>query len=50
LTGTDPDQLEHRGLHVDVRKALQGRASPALVASLERMLDRDLSHWLARKQ
>src|SRR5208337_4131141 len=41
LTGADPETLPHRGLRVDVRSALQGRASPELVTSLERMLEPD---------
>jgi serine/threonine protein kinase len=41
LTGAEPDTLTHRGLHVDVRAALGGRASPAMIASLERMLEPD---------
>jgi serine/threonine protein kinase len=41
LTGLDPDRLPHRGLHVDVRAALQGRASEGLTTALERMLEPD---------
>jgi serine/threonine protein kinase len=41
LTGREPDTLRHNGLRVDVRDALLGRASPALVSSLERMLEPD---------
>jgi serine/threonine protein kinase len=41
LTGTDPEALPHQGLRVDVQSALQGRASPAMIASLERMLEPD---------
>jgi hypothetical protein len=41
LTGKEPEALPHRGLAIDVRAALRGRASPQLVAVLERMLDPD---------
>lgn len=41
LTGVEPETLVHRGLRIDVRGALQGRCSPALIASLERMLEPD---------
>jgi hypothetical protein len=41
LTGAEPETLPHKGLRVDVRAALGGRASPELVASLERMLEPD---------
>jgi serine/threonine protein kinase len=41
LTGAEPETLPHKGLRVDVRAALQGRASPELIASLERMLEPD---------
>jgi serine/threonine protein kinase len=41
LTGAEPETLPHRGLRVDVRAVLAGRASPELVASLERMLEPD---------
>jgi serine/threonine protein kinase len=41
LTGAEPETLPHKGLRVDVRAALAGRASPDLVASLERMLEPD---------
>ncbi len=41
LTGVEPETLPHKGLRVDVRAALQGRASPELVATLERMLEPD---------
>jgi serine/threonine protein kinase len=41
LTGVEPDQLPHRGLRVDVRGALEGKASPDLIASLEQMLEPD---------
>ena len=41
LTGVEPEKLPHKGLRVDVRAALAGKASPELVASLERMLEPD---------
>lgn len=41
LTGAEPETLPHKGLRVDVRSALQGRTSPELVTSLERMLEPD---------
>src|SRR5688572_8866553 len=41
LTGVDPDALPHRGLRVDVQTALKGRASPSMIATLERMLEPD---------
>ncbi len=41
LTGVEPETLAHQGLRVDARGALEGRASPALIASLERMLEPD---------
>ncbi len=41
LTGAEPEALPHKGLRVDVRSALQGRASPELVTSLERRLAPD---------
>jgi serine/threonine protein kinase len=41
LTGVEPETLPHRGLRVDVRAALQGRASDALIHTLERMLEPD---------
>jgi serine/threonine protein kinase len=41
LTGRDPGAMPHRGLRVDVAAALAGRASPALVQTLERMLEPD---------
>jgi serine/threonine protein kinase len=41
LTGTEPENLPHQGLRVDVRAALQGRASPELTIGLERMLEPD---------
>ena len=41
LTGQDPETLPHRGLRVDVRRALAGRASEPLVQALEQMLEPD---------
>ena len=41
LTGTEPENLPHKGLALDVRAALRGRASERLTATLERMLDPD---------
>jgi serine/threonine protein kinase len=41
LTGVEPETLPHKGLRVDVRAAVQGRASPELILSLERMLEPD---------
>jgi serine/threonine protein kinase len=41
LTGREPETLSHRGLRVDVRAALEGRVSPAMISSLERMLEPD---------
>jgi Protein kinase domain len=41
LTGKEPEELPHRGLAVDVRAALRGRASERLVGVLEKMLDPD---------
>jgi serine/threonine protein kinase len=41
LTGIEPDALPHRGLKVDVRTALEGRASLDMIASLEQMLEPD---------
>jgi serine/threonine protein kinase len=41
LTGSDPDTLPHQGLKIDVRRALAGRASEAMVATLERMVEPD---------
>ena len=43
LTGLEPETLPHQGLRVDVRAALAGRASPALIASIERMVEPDPS-------
>jgi hypothetical protein len=41
LTGSEPEALPHRGLAIDVRAALQGRASARLTRILERMLEPD---------
>lgn len=41
LTGVEPEALPHRGLRIDVRGALEGRASPEVVAALESMLEPD---------
>jgi hypothetical protein len=41
LTGVEPETLPHQGLRIDVKSALHGRISPALVGSLERMIEPD---------
>lgn len=41
LTGTEPENLPHRGLAIDVRAALGRAADPALADALTRMLDPD---------
>ena len=41
LTGKDPETVPHRGLKLDVRAALAGRASEAMITTLERMLEPD---------
>jgi serine/threonine protein kinase len=41
LTGAEPETLPHRGLRIDVRAALRGRTSEAMIASLESMLEPD---------
>jgi serine/threonine protein kinase len=41
LTAAEPETLPHRGLRVDVASALAGRASPAMVSSIEQMLEPD---------
>ena len=41
LTGVEPETLPHKGLRVDVRASLEGRASPAMISSLSRMLEPD---------
>jgi serine/threonine protein kinase len=44
LTGKEPGDLPHKGLRIDVRAAVGDRASPELVAALERMLEPDPDH------
>ena len=41
LTGRDPEDLPHKGLAIDVRAALRGRASDRMIGVLEKMLDPD---------
>ncbi|MBS2011347.1 MAG: serine/threonine protein kinase [Deltaproteobacteria bacterium] len=41
LTGVEPDALPHKGLKVDVRAALGGRASEGMIRTLEQMLEPD---------
>lgn len=41
LTGVDPESLPHRGLKIDVRAALAGRASEPMIEALERMVEPD---------
>lgn len=41
LTGEDPENLPHKGLGIDVRAALRGRASEQMINVLEQMLDPD---------
>ncbi len=41
LTGTEPEDLPHRGLGIDVKKALASRGNDALVRALEAMLRPD---------
>ena len=41
LTGKDPETLPHRGLKLDVRASLAGRAREAMIATLERMVEPD---------
>ncbi|MBI2388018.1 MAG: serine/threonine protein kinase [Deltaproteobacteria bacterium] len=41
LTGVEPEALPHRGLGVDVRAALRGRASETMIDILEQMLEID---------
>lgn len=41
LAGKEPEELPHRGLHIDVEAAIGGRVSPALVGALWRMLEPD---------
>lgn len=48
ILGEEPENLPHRGLAIDVRTALEGRASRPLVHVLERMLDPDPDKRAAR--
>jgi hypothetical protein len=41
LTGEEPENLPHKGLAIDVRAALRGRASETMIDILEQMLDPD---------
>jgi hypothetical protein len=41
LTGREPEELPHKGLALDVRTALRGRASERMIGVLERMLEPD---------
>jgi Protein kinase domain len=41
LAGREPEELPHKGLALDVRAALAGRASDRMVAVLEKMLEPD---------
>ena len=41
LTGCEPEALPHKGLAIDVRTALRGRAPAGMIDALERMLDPD---------
>jgi serine/threonine protein kinase len=41
LTGREPEQLPHKGLALDVRSALAGRADDRMIAVLEKMLEPD---------
>lgn len=41
LTGEEPENLPHKGLAIDVRAALRGRASETMINLLEQMLDPD---------
>ena len=41
LTGCEPEDLPHKGLAIDVAKAVPATAPPALVRALEAMLDPD---------
>jgi hypothetical protein len=41
LAGKEPEQLPHRGLAIDVRAALRGRASARLTGILEQLLEPD---------
>jgi hypothetical protein len=48
LTGMQPENLPHRGLAIDVARALRGRASQGLVLALARMLDPNPERRAAR--
>jgi serine/threonine protein kinase len=48
LTGRQPEDLPHKGLAIDVRAALQGRASGRLTEALVAMLDPDPDRRPAR--
>jgi hypothetical protein len=41
LAGREPEELPHKGLALDVRAALAGRASDRMIAVLEKMLEPD---------
>jgi len=41
LTGEEPEKLPHKGLAIDVKKALGSHRDPAFVSLLERLLDPD---------
>lgn len=41
LSGIEPEALPHRGLRIDVRAALAGRASANMISALEQMLEPD---------
>jgi hypothetical protein len=41
LTGLEPEKLPHKGLAIDVERALRGRAQPRLIAALTKMLEPD---------
>ncbi len=41
LTGREPEELPHKGLALDVRAALAGRASDRMIRVLEKMLEPD---------
>jgi hypothetical protein len=41
LTAMEPENLPHKGLRIDVHAALDGRASPELIHTLERMVEPD---------
>ena len=50
LTGEDPENLPHKGLAIDVRAALRGRASERMINVLEQMLDPDPDKRASRLQ